>query len=124
TVRTGASQPGLNAGAGRDHFFQHFACFAGGGISGGRAIGQTTSDGFATMDSGWKYGRPIANEDIAATIYSALGIDYTKAYQDDPFQRGFDLVPFAAQGAWYPVMEVFQRSASPVRPKLNPRTRG
>lgn len=124
TVRTGASQPGLNASAGRDHFFQHFVGLAGGGVSGGRTIGQTTSDGFATVDSGWKYGRPIANEDVAATIYSALGIDYTKAYQDDPFQRGFDLVPFAAQGAWYPVMEVFQRSASPVRPKLNPRTRG
>jgi hypothetical protein len=124
TVRTGTGQPGLNAGAGRDHFFQHFVGLAGGGVSGGRAIGQTTSDGFATLDSGWTYGRPIANEDVAATIYSALGIDYTKAYQDDPFQRGFDLVPFAAQGAWYPVMEVFQRSVSPVRPKLNPRTRG
>lgn len=123
TVRMGNGQPGLNTGAGRDHFFQHFVGFAGGGVSGGRAIGQTTSDGFATVDSGWRYGRPIANEDVAATIYSALGIDYTKTYQDDPYQRGFDLVPFAAQGAWYPVMEVFQRSILPSRPKLNPRGR-
>lgn len=124
TVRTGTNQPGLNSGAGRDHFFQHFVGFAGGGVSGGRAIGETTSDGFAVADSGWKYGRPIANEDVAATIYSALGIDYTKTYQDDPYQRGFDLVPFAAQGAWYPVMEVFSRSVTPGRPRLDPRNRG
>jgi hypothetical protein len=124
TVRTGAGQPGLNNGAGRDHFFQHFVGFAGGGVSGGRAIGQTAADGFSTVDSGWKYGRPVANEDVAATIYSALGIDYTKSYQDDPFQRGFELVPFATQGAWAPVMEVFGRSASPTRPRLNPRSRG
>lgn len=124
TVRTGGNQPGLNSGAGRDHFFQQFVGFAGGGVSGGRAIGQTTADGFAVMDAGWKYGRPIANEDVAATIYSALGIDYTKSYMDDPFLRGFDLVPFAAQGAWFPVMEVFQRNTTPTRPRIDPRHRG
>lgn len=123
TVRTGTGQPGLNASAGRDHFFQQFVGFAGGGVSGGRAIGETTSDGFAVADPGWKYGRAVASEDVAATIYSALGIDYTKTYWDDPYQRGFELVPFASQGAWYPVMEVFQRSNAPERPRLNPRKR-
>ncbi|MDX2042822.1 MAG: DUF1501 domain-containing protein [Acidobacteriota bacterium] len=125
TVRTAnnSSTPGLNGGAGRDHFFQHFVCFAGGGVSGGRAIGETTSDGFATVNPGWSEGRPIVNEDIAATIYSGLGIDYTKTLHDDPYQRGFEYVPFASQGAWKPVKEIFQRSAAPERPKLNPRKR-
>ncbi|MFN0108108.1 MAG: DUF1501 domain-containing protein [Blastocatellia bacterium] len=125
TVRTanGSATPGLNGGAGRDHFFQQFVCFAGGGVSGGRAIGSSTSDGFAVQDPGWSEGRPVVNEDIAATIYSGLGIDYTKTLRDDPYQRGFDLVPFAAQGAWKPVREIFQRAAAPERPKLNPRRR-
>jgi hypothetical protein len=125
TVRTanGGTTPGLNSGGGRDHFFQQFACFAGGGVSGGRVIGSTTSDGFAVQDPGWSEGRPVVNEDIAATIYSGLGIDYTKTLHDDPFQRGFEYVPFASQGAWKPVKEVFQRSAPPERPKVNPRKR-
>jgi hypothetical protein len=123
TVRTGTGTPGLNNGAGRDHFFQHFVCFAGGGVSGGRVIGETTSDGFAVTNPGWSQGRPVANEDIAATIYSALGIDYTKSLHDDPFQRGFEYVPFASQGLWYPVNEVFSRDPQPARPRLNPRGR-
>jgi len=123
TVRTGTGTAGLNSGAGRDHFFQHFVGFAGGGVSGGRAIGETTSDGFAVVSPGWSQNRPVANEDIAATIYSALGIDYTKTLRDDPYQRGFEYVPFAAQGLWYPIMEVFSRNALPTRPKLNPRIR-
>ena len=123
TVRTGTGTAGLNGNAGRDHFFQHFVCFAGGGVSGGRAIGETTSDGFAVTNPGWSQGRPVANEDIAATIYSALGIDYTKTLHDDPYQRGFEYVPFATQGLWYPVNEVFSRDALPSRSKLNPRGR-
>ncbi|MGE0885995.1 MAG: DUF1501 domain-containing protein [Blastocatellales bacterium] len=125
TVRTAnnSTTPGLNGGAGRDHYFQHFVGFAGGGVSGGRIIGETTSDGFAVMNPGWSAGRPVVNEDIAATIYSAMGIDYTKTLNDDPFQRGFEYVPFASQGVWKPVTEVFQRITLPERPKLVPRKR-
>jgi len=109
TVRTGNNAPGLNGSNGRDHYFQQFALFMGGGVTGGRAIGTTSSDGFAVADPGWAQNRSIANEDIAASIYSALGIDYTKTLWDDPFGRGFDLVPFANEGAWYPVLELFTR---------------
>ncbi len=114
TVRTGTTV-GLNNTAGRDHYFQHFAVFAGGGVGGGRTVGTTTSDGFAVENPGWSQGRPVANEDVAATIYSALGIDYTKTLWDDPYGRGFDLVPFANEGAWYPVLELFSRQVF-VRP--------
>ncbi|MGH9841432.1 MAG: DUF1501 domain-containing protein [Blastocatellia bacterium] len=121
TVRARTGQPGLNDNMGRDHFFQHFTMFAGGGIVGGRIVGATSADGFSILDPGWSQNRPIANEDIAATIYSALGIDYTTTRRDDPFQRGFEYVPFASQGAWYPVTELFTRSVNS-KPKLKPRS--
>jgi hypothetical protein len=99
----------LNNGGGRDHFFQQFCMFAGGGIMGGRTIGLTDSIARNVIEPQWSQGRPSAAEDIAATIYSALGIDYTTTRRDDPFQRGFDYVPFASEGAWYPVLELFSR---------------
>jgi hypothetical protein len=101
-----------NGNAGRDHFFQQFAGFAGGGIVGGRTIGVTDSIGSGVVDPEWSQYRPSAAEDIGATIYSALGIDYTTKRFDDPFQRGFEYIPFASEGAWYPMLELFTRSVS------------
>jgi hypothetical protein len=119
----GPNGVGLNNQNGRDHYFHQFAMFAGGGVTGGRVIGSTTEDGGAVKDPGWSQNRPVANEDIAATIYAAMGIDYTKTLWNDPFQRGFDYVPFAAQGAWYPALELFTRGIEP-RPKIDPRVLG
>lgn len=98
-----------NGNGGRDHFFQQFCGFAGGGISGGRTIGITDSIARNVVEPEWSQGRPSAAEDIAATIYSALGIDYTIKRYDDPFGRGFEYVPFASEGAWYPILEMFSR---------------
>lgn len=117
---TGPNGGGLNAQNGRDHYFQHFVVFAGGGVSGGAVLGKTTDDGGGVLDPGWSQHRAVVNEDIAATIYSALGIDYTKKLRDDPLQRGFEYVPFAAQGAWGPVLEVFGRgpqTRTPIAPR-------
>jgi hypothetical protein len=122
TVR-GPAGVGLNNQAGRDHYFQHFTMFAGAGVVGGRVVGETTPSGDGVLSPGWSQNRPVANEDIAATIYSALGIDYTKTLWNDPYQRGFDYVPFAAQGAWYPVLELFTRSIQQ-RSKTGPRGGG
>jgi hypothetical protein len=97
--------------------------FPGGGVGGGRVIGSTTDDGFAVQDPGWSQNRPVVNKDIAATIYAAMGIDYTKTLMNDPFQRGFDYVPFAAQGAWYPALELFTRGIK-LKPKPGPRGGG
>jgi hypothetical protein len=108
---------------GRDHYFQQFAVLAGGGVQGGRVIGQTTADGGNIQEPGWSQGRAVAYEDVAATIYSALGIDYTTVRRDDPFGRGFEYVPFASEGAWYPVLELFNRDANN-RPGLSGRGSG
>ncbi len=96
----------LTANGGRDHNLRMSAVFAGGGIRGGHAMGTTDSVGQVATDYG-SFGRDVRPEDIASTIYSALGIDYTIVRPDDPLGRGFEYVPFAAEGTYGPVNELF-----------------
>jgi hypothetical protein len=105
----GRTVGGLNAGAGRDHYFQQFALLAGAGINGGRAIGATDDRGAATVagQSGWSRGRDVRPEDIEATIYSAMGIDWTSIRYDDPFGRGFEYVPFSKDDVYGPINELW-----------------
>jgi hypothetical protein len=94
----------LTATAGRDHFTQQFAFFAGGGVKGGRAIGITDAAGARTEEYGWgDNDRDARPEDIEATIYSAMGINWTNIRYDDPFGRGFEYVPFANDGLYKPI---------------------
>lgn len=97
----------LNANGGRDHFLRMSVVMAGGGVRGGRVIGQTDARGDKVVDYGWSGNRDVRPEDVAATIYSALGIDYTTVRRDDPVGRGFEYVPFAKDGVYKPVDEVF-----------------
>lgn len=97
----------LTARGGRDHYIQQFAFLAGAGIKGGRAIGSTNSLGSATSEFGWSRQRDVRPEDIEATIYSALGINYTSIRYDDPFNRGFEYVPFASDDLYGPVNELW-----------------
>lgn len=66
--------PTINRDGGRDH---HARCFsmalAGGGIRGGQVVGASDARGFEPAE------RPVRPEDISATIYRALGIDYTES---------------------------------------------
>ncbi|PYS25742.1 MAG: hypothetical protein DMG11_22245 [Acidobacteria bacterium] len=92
---------------GRDHYFVHFALFAGGGVRGGQVLGETGADGQHVELAGWSEDRPVLAEDIAATIYSALGIDYTTVRRDDPLGRGFEYVPSTNDWLAYPIRELF-----------------
>jgi hypothetical protein len=93
---------------GRDHYFNHSALIAGGGVRGGRALGATTADGKFVQDPGWSQGRPVYAEDIAATLYSALGINYTTVRHDDPLGRGFEYIPTTTVGyIGTPINELF-----------------
>jgi len=94
----------LNSLGGRDHYFVHTALFAGGGVRGGQAIGSTTPDGRFIERPGWTADRPVTPEDIAATIYSAAGINHATIRRDDPQGIGFEYAPGPAQ----PVRELFQ----------------
>jgi hypothetical protein len=98
----------LTGQAGRDHYFTYSALVAGGGVRGGRALGSTTADGAFVDDPGWSVGRPVYTEDFAATIYSAMGINYRTNRTDDPLGRGFEYV--ATTGTSYvgePIAELF-----------------
>jgi hypothetical protein len=79
----------------------------GGGVRGGRVLGATDSDGARIVDYGWSQNRPIYMEDIAATLYSALGIDWTKNIVDTPSGRRFEYVERAGTGLFTAVNEVF-----------------
>ena len=97
----------LSAQGGRDHFAQMFAVFAGGGVRGGRAIGATNAQGSDTVDFGWSQDRYVWTEDVEATIYSALGIDWTTIRRDDPLGRGFEYVPQTGPVQFYPIHELW-----------------
>ena len=93
---------------GRDHFLQQTVVFAGAGVHGGRAIGATDERGAGIVDPGWSRGREIKSEDLEATVYSALGINWTITRRDDPFNRGFEYVPYADQDIYGPIHELWQ----------------
>jgi uncharacterized protein (DUF1501 family) len=103
----GRTVGGLNAQQGRDHYVQQSALLAGARIAGGRAIGATDKEGRFTTEPGWSRERDIRTEEFEATIYSALGIDWTKILRDDPTGRGFEYVPFASQDLYGPIHELW-----------------
>ena len=70
-------------------------------------IGATNATGGDTADPGWSRQRYVRAEDIEATIYSALGIDWTTVRHDDPLKRGFEYVPFSADDLYGPVHELW-----------------
>jgi hypothetical protein len=97
----------VNGQAGRDHHLQQFVVFAGAGVHGGRAIGATDANGGNVVESGWGRGRTIRVEDVEATIYSALGIDWTTVRYDDPLKRGFEYVPYGKADVYGPINELW-----------------
>jgi len=61
--------PKINPSAGRDHWSTAgVACMAGGGLKGGQVVGSTNQFAEYVTDS------PASPQDLAATIYTALGI--------------------------------------------------
>lgn len=103
----GRTTGALNGQGGRDHFLRMSHVFAGGGVRGGRALGQTDPLGAEVLDYGWLANRDVRPEDVTATIYSALGIDYTTTRHDDPLNRGFEYVPYAKDGLYEPIGDLF-----------------
>jgi hypothetical protein len=67
--------PKVNTDAGRDHYPNAFsAAFAGGGVKGGRVVGETDSKGaFPKAD-------PKSPQDVLATVYRHLGVDTKISY--------------------------------------------
>lgn len=67
--------PKINHSAGRDHWPGVFSiAAAGAGVPRGQVVGATDAHAAEPKD------RPISIEDLGATVYKKLGIDYTKEY--------------------------------------------
>jgi uncharacterized protein (DUF1501 family) len=87
--RTGGE---LTINKGRDHNrLAQTALFAGAGVQGGRAFGVTDDQGAKVVKTEWSNKhRAIYTEDIFATVYSLLGIDWTKKIVTTPSGRAFE----------------------------------
>ncbi len=103
----GRTVAALNGQAGRDHFFRTAVMMFGGGIRPGQVIGATDATGQSLKDPGWSANRDVFPEDVACTVYSALGIDWTTVRHDDPFGRGYAYVPSSEGLTYQPVDELF-----------------
>ncbi|HKA08257.1 MAG TPA: DUF1501 domain-containing protein, partial [Gemmataceae bacterium] len=69
--------PKINRESGRDHWGRaFFACFFGGGVTGGAVIGKTDATGSAPIT------QPYSPMDLGATIYQAMGVDYDAEVKD------------------------------------------
>jgi uncharacterized protein (DUF1501 family) len=97
----------LSPDGGRDHHMQQFALLAGAGVKGGKVIGSTDPTGAFTVEAGWSRQRDVRPEDLEATIYSAMGINWTTVRYDDPFGRGYYYVPESHQDIYGPVNELW-----------------
>jgi uncharacterized protein (DUF1501 family) len=66
--------PIVNKDGGRDHHPRVFSTLlAGGGIKGGAVVGSSDSKGTEPASD------PVKPEDLAATIYQSLGLDYSQS---------------------------------------------
>ena len=107
TGEFGRTTGALNNQQGRDHALRMTTVWAGGGVRGGQVIGKTNATGKDVVEFGWSANRDVRPEDVTCTLYSALGIDYTTVRTDDPLGRGFEYVPFAKDGTYRPIDELF-----------------
>ena len=83
----------LNLVQGRHHFNKtYIGLFAGGGVKGGRIIGQTDSRGEQVVETGWKHRLQPKTENIYASVFSALGIDWRTEILDTPSKRAYRYV--------------------------------
>lgn len=90
----GRTPGALNGVKGRHHYnLAYLSLFAGGGVKGGRIIGKTDAEGAQVIDNGWKHRRmQPKTENVYATVYSALGIDWKKEITNTPSRRAYRYV--------------------------------
>jgi uncharacterized protein (DUF1501 family) len=91
--------PEMNPAGGRDHWGDVFTnVFMGGGVQGGRIIGKTDEVGGTVLDTGWGFREQPMMDHVVSTIYSALGIDYSKIIEDTPSGRAYEYQQTAPLG--------------------------
>jgi uncharacterized protein (DUF1501 family) len=97
----------LNNMAGRDHYNKCFpALFAGAGVKGGSILGKTDSKGEKCLDTGWQRKEQPRIENIVATMYSALGIDWSKEIRNTPSGRAYPYVDPLGPNGYIPTDDI------------------
>jgi hypothetical protein len=92
-------QPFVNPAKGRDHWNTAFtSLLAGGGVQGRRILGKTNDDGSVCLDPGWRHKEQPIIENLVATIYSALGLDWKKKIENTPSGRAYEYIQSAPLG--------------------------
>ena len=82
-----------NLRGGRDHYrYAAVALFAGAGVRGGQVLGDTDEKGARVTEPGWHRPRSIYPEDVLVTMYSVMGVDWTKKITQTPSGRAFEYV--------------------------------
>lgn len=105
--------PYMNSVFGRDHYDLTFtSLFAGGGVKPGRILGKTDADGSNCIETGWASKKQPHLDNAVATIYSALGIDWTRTVENTPSGRAYHYVQDAPLGSSeiiyaHPIDELF-----------------
>ena len=93
--------PHHNPRGGRDHWPHCWSVvIGGGGIQGGQVIGASDKRGARVED------RMVTIGDLFATIYKALGIDWTKEYMS-PIERPVKIANSIGGKSGYPIKELF-----------------
>jgi hypothetical protein len=103
--------PDMNAADGRDHFADAYTnLFMGGGVKPGRVIGKTDETGWKVLDTGWNHKEQPMMDHITSTIYSVLGIDYSKQIVETPSGRAYEYQQTAPLGgpAFIPRTEIHE----------------
>ena len=67
---------------------------AGAGVQGGKIIGATNENAGKVIDPGWRHDRSIYPDDVLVTLYSAMGIDWTKKITQTPSGRAFEYIEY------------------------------
>ncbi len=91
--------PEMNSNQGRDHWGKCFTnLYLGGGVKPGRVIGKTDEKCSKVVDNGWKYQEQPMKDHEVSTIYSCLGIDYSKKIANTPSGRAYEYQQTAPLG--------------------------
>ena len=90
--------PWMNSVAGRDHYGLCYTdMYIGGGVKPGRVLGKTDNN-IKVIDNGWAHKEQPMKDHVVSTIYSALGIDYSKKIVDTPSGRAYEYQQTAPLG--------------------------
>lgn len=103
----GRTPGALNNMAGRDHHNPCYpALFAGAGVRANRILGQSDTDGAKCIETGWEHKEQPRPENITSTIYSALGIDWSKEIRNTPSGRTYPYVDPLGPHGYIPIDEI------------------